>query len=169
VNLQQLVASAGQELQRRQQRLTTVESCTGGWIAQVITAVAGSSVWFEAGFVTYSNAAKTALVGVPERMLKTCGAVSVAVVEAMVAGGCQVTGAQWGIAVSGIAGPGGGTPDKPVGTVLIAWQGLEQGLWSRQFHFEGDREAVRLQTVQVAIQGLWSALQSPPKHCHTHP
>jgi len=158
--LQSISTMLGQELLRRRQRLVTVESCSGGWIAQVITAVAGSSAWFEAGFVTYSNASKTTLVGVPEKLLTSCGAVSAAVVEAMVTGGCRITGAQWGIAVSGIAGPGGGTSEKPVGTVLIAWQGIEQHTWSRQYHFEGDREAVRLQTVQAALQGLLAALRS---------
>ncbi|HED12204.1 MAG TPA: CinA family protein [Gammaproteobacteria bacterium] len=162
MNLQQISTLVGQELLRRQQRLITVESCTGGSIAQVITAIAGSSAWFEGGFITYSNASKVALVGVSAAVLASAGAVSAEVVEAMVAGGCQRIGAQWGVAVSGVAGPGGGTPDKPVGTVYIAWQDGKQYIWSCRFFFEGDREEVRLQTVQAALQGLLSALRSYP-------
>jgi len=158
-NFEHIATAVGQELLRRRQCLSTVESCTGGWIAQAITTIAGSSAWFEAGFVTYSNASKTTMVGVPSSVLDVRGAVSAEAVESMVAGGCRATGTEWGVAVSGIAGPGGGTAAKPVGTVYIAWQGFARPVWSKHFHFSGDRKNIRIQTVEAALQGLLAALQ----------
>lgn len=137
--------------------LATAESCTGGWIAKVLTDIPGSSAWFHGGFVTYSNAAKTAMLGVPEALLADSGAVSREVVEAMAAGAQQRTGAPLAVAVSGIAGPGGGTPDKPVGTVWFAWAGPDSTRRNEVRQFPGDREAVRRQTVAVALEGVLAA------------
>ncbi|MCG6658391.1 CinA family protein [Halomonas campisalis] len=139
--------------------VTAAESCTGGGVASAITAVAGSSDYFEVGYVTYSNAAKTRLLGVPEAVLAEHGAVSREVVEAMVAGACRDSGAGLGVAISGVAGPGGGSPDKPVGTVWFAWgdAGHQQ---AECRHFPGDRRAVRERAVREALIGLLRLLES---------
>lgn len=134
-------------------RLTTAESCTGGGVASAITAVAGSSDWFETGYVTYSNAAKTRLLGVPEALFEAHGAVSREVVEAMVAGACRDSGAGLGVAISGVAGPGGGSAEKPVGMVWLAW-GSADACHAECRHYEGDRLAVREQAVYEALLGL---------------
>lgn len=134
-------------------RVTTAESCTGGGIAEAITRIPGSSAWFEAGYITYSNAQKVVQLQVPPALLQEVGAVSGEVVEAMVAGACLHSGAACGVAVSGIAGPEGGTPEKPVGTVWIAWQ-VNGQRDSRCMHFSGDRQAVRQQTVEMTLDGL---------------
>lgn len=140
--------------------MATAESCTGGWIAQSLTALAGSSAWFDTGFVTYSNAAKQRLLNVPAVYFVTGGpgAVSEETVLAMTAGAIANSEASSAVAVSGIAGPDGGSEDKPVGTVWIAWQVDEQAD-ARCFHFDGDREAVRLATVEEALSGLLERLQ----------
>ena len=134
--------------------ISTAESCTGGWISQSLTALAGSSAWFDSGFVTYSNEAKQRLLSVPSRLLGIDGpgAVSEATVLAMTAGAIQCSRANLAVAVSGIAGPDGGTEDKPVGTVWIAWQWEGKSL-ARSFHFSGDRESVRHTTVLAALEG----------------
>jgi len=131
--------------------MATAESCTGGWIAEVITAISGSSAWFDTGFVTYSNTAKTRLLGVPEALLAEHGAVSRPVVEAMVSGALANSAANMAVAVSGVAGPNGGTPDKPVGTVCLAWAWPGETLFSETCHFEGDRTQIRRQTVIHAL------------------
>ena len=148
-----LAARLGSALQAWQAQVTTAESCTGGGIAEAITRVAGSSAWFEAGFVTYSNAQKTRQLGVPEALFQAVGAVSQEVVEAMVRGAQARSEARFAVAVSGVAGPGGGSAAKPVGTVWIAWGDGDQ-LFSRRYLFAGDRDAVRRQTVETALQGL---------------
>jgi len=134
--------------------ISTAESCTGGWISQSLTALAGSSAWFDSGFVTYSNEAKQRLLSVPSALLGIDGpgAVSEATVLAMTAGAIQGSRANLAVAVSGIAGPDGGTEDKPVGTVWIAWQWESKSL-ARCFHFSGDRESVRRTTVLAALEG----------------
>ena len=134
--------------------ISTAESCTGGWISQSLTALAGSSAWFDSGFVTYSNEAKQRLLSVPSALLGIDGpgAVSEATVLAMTAGAIQGSRANLAVAVSGIAGPDGGTEDKPVGTVWIAWQWESKSL-ARCFHFSGDRESVRRATVLAALEG----------------
>ena len=137
--------------------LATAESCTGGWIAKLLTDIPGSSAWFHGGFVTYSNAAKTEMLGVPATLLAGTGAVSQAVVEAMATGAQRRSGAALAVAVSGIAGPGGGTPDKPVGTVWFAWAGPEGVLRTDVSLFPGDREAVRRHTVAGALEGVLAA------------
>ncbi|MFG6138453.1 CinA family protein [Halomonas sp. B23F22_10] len=138
--------------------VATAESCTGGGVANAITEIAGSSDYFETGYVTYSNAAKTRLLGVPEPLLERCGAVSHEVVEAMVAGACTESGADLAVAISGVAGPGGGSADKPVGTVWLAW-GAPGRVRTERRHFAGERDAVRDQAVNVALQGLIAELE----------
>lgn len=133
--------------------LATAESCTGGLIAATCTDLAGSSEWFERGFVTYSNAAKTELLGVDAALISEHGAVSEAVVRAMAAGALSHSHAQVAIAVTGIAGPGGGSADKPVGTVWLGWAGPD-GVLTERCQFGGDRAAVRAATVQHALQRL---------------
>ncbi|HEK1685623.1 TPA: nicotinamide-nucleotide amidohydrolase family protein [Pseudomonas putida] len=143
----------GEHLRRFNAQVTTAESCTGGGIAEAITRVPGSSAWFEAGYVTYSNAQKTRQLGVPEALFTQVGAVSQEVVEAMVRGAQAASGARFAVAVSGVAGPDGGSPAKPVGTVWLAW-GDDARVISECRHFKGDREAVRRQTVIAALDGL---------------
>ncbi len=140
--------------------MATAESCTGGWIAQSLTALSGSSSWFDCGFVTYSNAAKQRLLGVPAELLIPGGpgAVSKETVLAMTRGAITHSQATAAVAVSGIAGPDGGSAEKPVGTVWIAWQ-VDDQADARCFQFDGDREAVRLATVEAALSGLVERLQ----------
>lgn len=148
-----LAAELGSALQLTGAQVTTAESCTGGGIAEAITRIAGSSAWFEAGFVTYSNVQKTRQLGVPADLFDQVGAVSREVVEAMVRGAQRASGAYYGAAVSGIAGPGGGSPEKPVGTVWLAWAAGDQ-IVAKRFQFDGGRQAIREQSVDAALVGL---------------
>ena len=137
--------------------VATAESCTGGWIAKALTDIAGSSQWFIEGFVTYSNESKTLRLGVPRSVLRSDGAVSEATVRAMAAGALRRTGAQLAVAVTGIAGPDGAVPGKPVGTVWLGWaerRGRGVRVAAQLRHFRGDREAVRRKTVRVALEAL---------------
>ena len=134
-------------------RMATAESCTGGLIAAACTSLAGSSDWFECGFVTYSNEAKTALLGVPAALIGAHGAVSEEVARAMVSGALQQARVQLAVAVTGIAGPGGAVPGKPVGTVWLAW-GTADGVHAERLQLQGDRAAVRGATVAAALQRL---------------
>ena len=138
--------------------LATAESCTGGLIAAACTDLAGSSAWFERGFVTYSNEAKTAMLGVDAQLIASHGAVSEAVARAMALGALQQSRAQVSVAVTGVAGPSGGSADKPVGTVWFAW-GLPSGVTSEVHHFAGDRGAVRAATVAHALSRLVTRLK----------
>lgn len=147
-------ASLGTRLRELRQTLVTAESCTGGWIAKVLTDIAGSSEWFDCGLATYSYEAKQGLLGVSPLTLEHFGAVSRETVLEMVSGGLVHSGAGVSVAVTGIAGPGGGTPGKPVGTVWIAWKRRGGYPQAELFHFDGDREAVRRQTVSAALEGL---------------
>ena len=140
--------------------LATAESCTGGLISAACTNLAGSSDWFERGFVTYSNAAKSELLGVPAALIDQHGAVSEAVALAMAEGAVRHSHAQVSVAVTGVAGPTGGSPDKPVGTVWFGWCVDGQTFAERQ-HFDGDRAAVRAQTVAHALARLVQRLQGP--------
>lgn len=149
-----LALEVGRQLAGRGQFLALAESCTGGLIAKAITDIDGSSRWFERGLVTYSNLAKQELLGVPAPLLEAHGAVSRECAEAMALGLMVNTPADWGVAVTGIAGPGGGTADKPVGTVWIAWVHRDQPVDALVFRFEGDRTAVREATAKTALQGL---------------
>lgn len=153
LDLSLLAQRLGRLCQQAQLEVTAAESCTGGGIASAITSVAGSSGYFTTGYVTYANTAKTRLLGVPEAMLDTHGAVSEAVVKAMVAGACRECGAGLAVAASGVAGPDGGSEDKPVGTVWLAWGNADQQQAER-FVFPGDRQAVREQAVRQALAGL---------------
>lgn len=137
--------------------IATAESCTGGWIAKSLTDVAGSSAAFGFGVVSYSNDAKTRTLGVSDKALAEHGAVSEAVVREMAEGALRLSGADYAVAVSGIAGPGGGSEEKPVGTVWIAWSGRDGSQWLTsvaQHRFDGDRDAVRRQTVTEALEGI---------------
>jgi nicotinamide-nucleotide amidase len=159
--LQRSAARLGRRLSASGRWVATAESCTGGWIAKVLTDVAGSSAWFGEGFVTYGNAAKHRRLGVPRDVLRGDGAVSEAAVRAMAAGALQRSGADLAVAVSGIAGPGGAVPGKPVGTVWLCWaarRGKSVRLTTRLHHFRGDREAVRRKTVRAALRGLLDLL-----------
>jgi nicotinamide-nucleotide amidase len=152
-DLEALALKVGRAMQVRGWRLAAAESCTGGWIAKALTDVAGSSQWFEGCVVSYSNASKTELLGVPADVLAAHGAVSEETVRAMADGARRRFAADLAVAVSGVAGPGGGTPDKPVGTVHIAW-GAPNGVTAARRIFAGGREAVRRQTVAVALERL---------------
>jgi len=157
-SLQALAAEVGRRLKAAGLQLVTAESCTGGWIAKAMTDVAGSSEWFDRGYVTYSNAAKLASLGVTQATLEAEGAVSEATVREMAAGAAEVSGTCIVVAVSGIAGPDGGSPSKPVGTVWIAWCWAGGQVTARQFLFKGDREAIRRATVAGALEGLIDGL-----------
>jgi nicotinamide-nucleotide amidase len=133
--------------------IATAESCTGGLVAGAITAIAGSSSWFERGFVTYSNLAKEQELGVGQSTIERFGAVSEETARAMAEGAVRASSAQWAVAVTGIAGPDGGTPEKPVGTVWFAWAGPGH-LQALRRQFDGDRSAVREASVRVALEGL---------------
>ena len=161
-----LVQALAQRLQSQSLWLATAESCTGGLIAAACTDRPGSSAWFERGFVTYSNAAKTELLGVPTEWLQRHGAVSQPVAQAMALGALRQSKAQWSVAVTGIAGPGGGSADKPVGLVWLAWAG-PHGCSCEQAHFSGDRAAVRSATVTLALSGLLARLG--PVHAQAGP
>ena len=150
-----LAERIGQKLRAAGRRFATAESCTGGWVAKACTDVAGSSQWFECGFVTYSNAAKIRDIGVSERTLANHGAVSEATVREMAAGALRVSGADIAVAISGIAGPDGGTPLKPVGTVwfgVAVRHGGDVVITSETKLFSGDRELVRRYSVERALQ-----------------
>ena len=148
-----LAHSLGEALLSRGVRVACAESCTGGWISKVLTDIPGSSVWFGWGFVTYSNKAKKEALGVSEMILSEHGAVSEPVVIAMAQGVQQMTAAEFFVAVSGIAGPDGGTDEKPVGTVWFAY-GSARRIQTDCRHFDGDRESVRRQSVAHALMSL---------------
>lgn len=151
--LDAVVADLARQLLARGWMLATAESCTGGLIAGACTDLAGSSQWFERGFVSYSNAAKTELLGVPAALIDAHGAVSEPVARAMAAGAVAHSAAQVTVAVTGVAGPTGGSPAKPVGTVWFGWQ-VDGQVHSEVRHFPGDRAAVRAATVAHALQRL---------------
>ena len=157
LELMRLAVRVGDFLKRSGRFIATAESCTGGWIGKALTDVPGSSEWFATGFVVYSNAAKTAVLGVLAAELEEHGAVSEAVVKAMAVGALERAGSDVAVAVSGIAGPDGGTPGKPVGTVWLAWawrRGKSQHVQARRKSFKGDREAVRRKAVHGALSGV---------------
>ena len=152
--LTDLAQQVGMALLKQQYRLVTAESCTGGEVAAMITSIAGSSAWFERGFITYSNAAKIEMLDVSPQALKTLGAVSEVVAQQMVQGALQHSAAQIALAITGIAGPQGGSNTKPVGMVCFAW--AQKGGFERTAieQFSGERTAVRAQAVQFALQQL---------------
>lgn len=156
-----LVKTLGISLQKNQHFCTVAESCTGGLIAAAITAQPGSSLWFDCGFVTYSNTSKHTLLGIPQQMLSTYGAVSSETALAMAEGALRNSNAQISVAVSGIAGPGGGSLEKPVGTVWFAWAGHHTDTTSVCHHLTGTRAAIRKACVSIALQGLISHIVMP--------
>lgn len=152
--LETLAAEVGAALQRRGWSMTTAESCTGGWIAQAVTAIAGSSQWFDRGVITYSNEAKRDLLGVQQATLLRCGAVSEDTVTEMARGALRNSSANISVAVSGIAGPGGAVPGKPVGTVWFGWATREGDLQTHSQLFSGQRADIRAAAVATALQGI---------------
>ena len=152
--LREQADALGERLRATRDHLVTAESCTGGWIAKSLTDIAGSSDWFDCGMVVYSYEAKQGLLGVRPQTLEEHGAVSRETAIEMVSGALVHSGASVAVAVTGIAGPGGGSPDKPVGTVWIAWKRRGGYARAQVFHFDGDREAVRRQTVAQALAGI---------------
>jgi nicotinamide-nucleotide amidase len=153
-----LAGQVGERLLRNGRMLACAESCTGGWIAKVLTDVAGSSAWLERGFVVYSNQAKQEMLGVLPETLAAHGAVSEPVALEMARGALARSRAQMTVAVTGIAGPGGGSPEKPVGTVWLAWATAHGLAEARLVQLAGDRDAVRRQTVRLALEGLLERL-----------
>lgn len=158
--LHALAEHLGNRLRAHHDHLVTAESCTGGWIAKTVTDIPGSSDWFDCGMAAYSYEAKQALLGVRSQTLETQGAVSRETVIEMVSGALARSGASVAVAVTGIAGPGGAIEGKPIGTVWIAWKRRGGYPVAEVFHFDGDREAVRRQTVAKALQGLDSLMTS---------
>jgi nicotinamide-nucleotide amidase len=156
--LYELAARAGRELHSRGLMLATAESCTGGWIAEAVTMIPGSSAWFERGFVTYTYISKREMLAVKESTLEKHGAVAEPVVLEMVEGALKASHAQVAVAVSGVAGPSGGTPQKPVGTVCLAWGLKDRAPFAETRHFPGDREEVRRASVVHALTVLIETL-----------
>jgi nicotinamide-nucleotide amidase len=155
--MDELARRVGERLAASGQTLATAESCTGGWVAQAVTSIAGSSDWFDRGFVTYSNDAKQELLGVRQSTLKKHGAVSEQTAIEMAQGALARSKAALALAVTGIAGPGGGSLDKPVGMVCFAWVS-RQGTRAETLRFSGDRESVRRQSVIHALEGVLKTL-----------
>ncbi|AOU99733.1 damage-inducible protein CinA [Acidihalobacter yilgarnensis] len=155
-----LAERLGRVLATRGMKLVTAESCTGGWIAKRITDIAGSSAWFEIGYVTYSNDAKHKLLGVSERVFETAGAVSASCVREMAVGALVRGGGDIAVAVSGIAGPGGGSPEKPVGTVWFGYALVDGTIEAESGFFRGDRDAIRRAAVDCALRGLLTRVEN---------
>jgi nicotinamide-nucleotide amidase len=157
-----LAQQVGVALKSHGMTLVTAESCTGGGVAQAVTMISGSSAWFDRGFVTYSNTAKEEMLGVAPHTLEKHGAVSEQTVREMVDGALQYSRAQVALSVSGVAGPTGGTPEKPVGMVWFAW-GTNDTVQAECHHLPGDRDAVRAKSVQIALQGVLNLLNNITK------
>ena len=160
--LYDLAERVGRALETRRFMIATAESCTGGWLAEAITMVPGSSAWFERGFVTYTYISKREMLGVSVMTLERQGAVSERCVREMVEGALRESHAQVAVAVSGTAGPSGGTPEKPVGTVCFAWALKDRSVWTEVKHLAGDREAVRRQSVINALEGVLAIVEALP-------
>ncbi|NOX42345.1 MAG: CinA family protein [Gammaproteobacteria bacterium] len=160
MELKKLAEEAGAVLKKNALVLSTAESCTGGWIAKVVTDVPGSSGWFDRGFVTYTNQAKQEMLAVKPETLLSFGAVSEQTVQEMAEGALALSNAQVSLAVSGVAGPSGGTDEKPVGMVCFAWSGSFFGLLSNTQFLDGDREQIRRQAVEHALTGLLGVIKA---------
>lgn len=159
MDMQARVNEVGDALKRHKLMVVTAESCTGGMIAEALTSVAGSSAWFDRAYITYSYESKREMLGVKETTIQRSGSVSEECVTEMAIGALQQSHAQISIACSGIAGPGGGTADKPVGTVWLAWAHQGKGEVVTQLaYFDGDRDAIRRQTTEVALAGVLALL-----------
>ncbi len=157
--MSQIITHVAERLMSQQSMLTVAESCTGGWLAKRCTDLPGSSAWFDRGFVTYSNQAKHDMLGVSEETLQKYGAVSQQTVEAMAAGALNHSLAEWSIAISGVAGPDGGTEVNPVGSVWFAWMKTDQPVITSKQLFSGDRTSVRKQSVEFALEKLSKLLK----------
>jgi nicotinamide-nucleotide amidase len=157
-DLEILAADVGRALQGAGLKLVTAESCTGGWVGEAITAIAGCSDWYERGFITYSNAAKMETLGVSATTLKQYGAVSEEAAREMALGALKHSRAHISLAITGVAGPGGGTPEKPVGTVCFAWANGNVALKSSKHVLQGNRTEVRYQSVEIALRGILAVL-----------
>jgi nicotinamide-nucleotide amidase len=160
--LLQLARELGGALLARNWMLATAESCTGGWVGQLLTAIPGSSAWYERGFITYANVAKQEMLGVPADILETHGAVSEQTASAMAAGALAHSHAQAALAISGVAGPGGGTPQKPVGLVCYGWALADGTQMSSTCRLDGDREEIRSRAVAAAMRGLIELMGNNP-------
>lgn len=156
--LQHLAQKVGLKLMQQGLMLVSVESCTGGWLGHVVTSIAGSSAWYERGFITYTTISKQEMLGVSSKAIKQHGEVSEEIAREMAHGGVSRSHAQVSVSITGIAGPGGGTVKKPVGMVCFAWVMKDSHVLSETRHFTGDREAVRRQSVSVALQGIITLL-----------
>lgn len=154
MSITELVAEIAQLFKKNQLKLAVAESCTGGGLAYELTSIPGSSEWFERGFVTYSNAAKQEMLGVNAATLEQFGAVSEEVAQEMAEGVLKHSQAHISVAITGIAGPDGGTPQKPVGTVWIAWSGDDFPTTAQLYHLMGDRASIRKQAIHLALEGL---------------
>jgi nicotinamide-nucleotide amidase len=152
--MQRLATEVGRTLKSAGQHLVAAESCTGGWVGEAVTAIAGSSDWFDRGFITYSNAAKREVLGVAAATLARYGAVSEETAREMALGALKHSRAQIAVAITGVAGPGGGSADKPVGTVCFAWAKDDITLRSERHLLNGDRTDVRRQSVLIALRGI---------------
>jgi nicotinamide-nucleotide amidase len=160
--LEALAARLGEALKARRMMIATAESCTGGWIGEVLTAIAGSSTYYDRGFITYSNQAKQEVLGVAPETLKQYGAVSEETARAMAAGAIVHSRADVAVSVSGVAGPGGGSAHNPVGTVCFGWTIGNEVPQSARRHFDGDRESVRRQSVAFALLGALERIERLP-------
>ncbi|MDO8310816.1 MAG: nicotinamide-nucleotide amidase [Sideroxyarcus sp.] len=158
--MNELAVKVGTALKAHGLMLATAESCTGGGVAHALTDISGSSAWFERGFVTYSNTAKVEMLGVRQSTLDAHGAVSEATIREMAAGALAHSRANISVSISGIAGPDGGTAEKPVGTVWFAWALRDGEVHARLHHLTGNRAAIREQSVQIALQGVLNLLNS---------
>lgn len=161
-DLARLAIEIGAALRRKRAKLAVAESCTGGWVAKCVTDVAGSSQWFDRGFVAYTNRAKQDLLGVSPQGLLQFGAVSAQVAKEMAEGALLRSNGDVALSVTGIAGPDGGSPDKPVGTVWFAWAARGQATETRQMRFAGDRDMVRRAAVAAALSHMIELVESPP-------
>ena len=159
-DLEVLAEQVGAALQSRGLLLASAESCTGGWVGAAVTSVAGSSNWYERGFITYTNQSKQEMLGVSAATLAEYGAVSEPTVREMAAGALKHSHADVALAISGIAGPGGATLDKPVGTVCIAWMLRKGAARAQTYRFDGDRSAVRRQAVDAALRGVLAMIEA---------
>ncbi len=158
-DLNLIAEQVGAALKSRGLMLASAESCTGGWVGEAVTSVAGSSHWYDRGFITYTNESKQEMLGVSAKTLSEFGAVSEQTVREMAAGALKHSRAHITLAISGIAGPGGGTPNKPVGTVCMAWATRSGAGLSKTLHFQGDRAEVRRQAVVAALQGVMRMIE----------
>ncbi|GMR06972.1 MAG: CinA family protein [Gammaproteobacteria bacterium] len=163
ITLEELAAKIGDRLLSRSEMLVTAESCTGGWVSMLVTSIAGSSAWFDRGFVTYSNEAKQEMLAIDSEVIEIHGAVSEETARYMVQGAVENSHAQAGLSVTGIAGPSGGSVEKPVGTVCFGWW-LDGQCATETRHFSGGREEIREQSVRYVLTGMLARLERESDH-----